>query len=679
MTQSEGSYLLQRYLCETETSHKTLPNLPYHPNGVHVPRDDLSPSSSLQIAKDWLETCVSQHHLCGYNKAKSMPTRILDVGTSTIRLVAGVGMVEQYVCLSHCWGMEPMLETTLDNIDEFQQSIPWEALPATFRDAIEVTRGLGLRYIWIDSLCIIQRDTSIPSDWQKESAKMASVYKGSYVTIAAATSKDSTCHCFEGPTRLEFKPRELEATQKLGDRPCSVYARFALPHAPNVFDRWRFPLLGRAWVFQERLLSPRVIYLGCYELQWECRSEYQCECGAASDDSLHGLVRNPKTCFADGIDGPTSTQYLSAHDPQHKLNCNYCSEKQNNIRGATGPTGISPLYTQNFYTNSEYSPSPYNTRVAWRELLRNYVLLKVTYTSDIFPALSGLAHAWRDRHGSEYLAGLWESSLIHDLTWYTSNTGTRSAEWRAPTWSWASLDDAFYEHDSLFQFMHQKDFIAQGTRVEAVEVVPDGPDWAGQLRHAQISITCRAIPGRLDRNLSTHVDPPDSGFFRPRSYWLSFRHVVYHSRVTYFDRIVWDAESPDFIGTSATIYLLPLGVTAFDTSPIYSETEDTAPISDEPVKCMLVIRTGGSDEFPTYERLGCTHLAPQDVASQTLVPLKDRIPEDDPVQWPQVEFPDERVQKRKLGLRSIEPWQYDAHCEVTKAIREAPLQKFTIV
>jgi hypothetical protein len=179
--------------------------------------------------------------------------------------------------------------------------------------------------------------------------------------------------------------------------------------------------------------------------------------------------------------------------------------------------------------------------------------------------------------------------------------------------------------------MHQKDFVAEGTRVEAVEVMPDGPDWAGQLRHAQISITCKAIPGRLDRNLSTQVDPPTSGFFLPRSYWLSLGHVVYHSRVTYFDHIVWDLESPGSIGKSATIYLLPLVVTAFDTSPTYSETEDTAPISDEPVKCMLVIRTEGSGECPTYERLGCTHLGPQGVASQTLVPLKDRVPEDDPV------------------------------------------------
>jgi hypothetical protein len=149
--------------------------------------------------------------------------------------------------------------------------------------------------------------------------------------------------------------------------------------------------------------------------------------------------------------------------------------------------------------------------------------------------------------------------------------------------------------------------------------------------------------------------------------------------VTYFDRIVWDPESLDIIGSSATVYLLPLVVTAFDPSPTYTETEDTAPINDEPVKCMLVIRTGGSDELPTYERLGRTYLHPGDIANQTLVSPEYRIPDKDPAQWPQVELPDEEVRKRELGLLHMGPWQYDAHCEVTKAMREAPLCTFTIV
>lgn len=185
-----------------------LPDLPCHSNGPYVPTDRFSLASSLNKAKIWLKLCNAEHKPCRFEGPKPLPTRIIDISSPTaIRLVTGAGKKAPYACLSHCWGIEPLLETTPDNFGEFERSIPWDRTPTTFRDAIEFARGLGLRYIWIDSLCIIQHDTGNPSDWQKESSRMASIYENSYVTLAAVTSKDSTISCFEGPWRSRFKPR----------------------------------------------------------------------------------------------------------------------------------------------------------------------------------------------------------------------------------------------------------------------------------------------------------------------------------------------------------------------------------------------------------------------------------------------------------------------------------------
>ena len=79
--------------------------------------------------------------------------------------------------------------------------IPYDAQPQLFKDAIEFTRKLSIRYLWIDSLCIIQSGGGTDSeeenrlsgeDWKKESAKMCSVYANSYLTLAAASA--SSCH-----------------------------------------------------------------------------------------------------------------------------------------------------------------------------------------------------------------------------------------------------------------------------------------------------------------------------------------------------------------------------------------------------------------------------------------------------------------------------------------------------
>ncbi|KAF2688451.1 HET-domain-containing protein [Lentithecium fluviatile CBS 122367] len=672
-----------QFFTNDDLSQKLLPNIPFRPNGARVPSDDFSLSRKLEKAMQWLRLCVSEHTTCGSEAPKPLPTRILDINASPIRLVLGAGRTKRYACLSHCWGEKPVLETTLESISKLQHSVPWDDLPATFKDAVTFARGLGLNYLWIDSLCIIQNDTSDPSDWPKESAQMASIYENAYVTIAAATSANSTVSCFEGkPPSVHnlYKPHKLQSIQKLGAGSCSVSARWSFPHAVDGIERVFFPLLSRAWVFQERILSPRVIYLGVYELQWECRWSNNCECGAVSDNGAAGTnSRNLKATFAEGT-GALNRKNMPLDSVKHKTDCGYCrSGRSHFTRLDAQAQRINRLYTESYVVGSEgFVLPPYPEHVAWRELLNRYTSLKLTYTNDIFPALSGLAHAWHNQHGSRYLAGLWERHFIHDLLWYKFVPHHRPDDWRAPTWSWASLQGGMNLHSSIFLTYHEMQLVAERTRVEAAECALDGPDWAGRLRSAQLSITCKAIAGTIHHWLSLQEMPR---YFTQRDrlpFRLITHDVVYQHEAIFLDSFIQDRESPAFLKSGSAIYLLPLAVTAFNSSPTSTESEDMAPIDDCPVQCLVVSHKEGSGDASTYERIGYAVLHPSLVHRETLVVAENRKPNDDPKEWPQIVPPTEVKRQEELGLK-FNPWRYDAHCKVTKMMREAPTKTFTIV
>ncbi|KAK4190632.1 P-loop containing nucleoside triphosphate hydrolase protein [Podospora australis] len=126
-------------------------------------------------------------------------------------LVSLMGVPADYVCLSRRWGDSKFLTTTTLNIDAHKTSIKTSDMPKTFQDAISFTRSLGLRYLWIDSLCIIQDDLD---DWKAEAEAMARVYMNSYLTLMAvdASSAESGLFrpvkgrlkrpCFIGTTRV---------------------------------------------------------------------------------------------------------------------------------------------------------------------------------------------------------------------------------------------------------------------------------------------------------------------------------------------------------------------------------------------------------------------------------------------------------------------------------------------
>jgi hypothetical protein len=176
-----------------------------------------------------------------------LPRRVPCIdGPSQVRLYISQREVAPYACLSHCWGKSPLLKTTATTLNEFQTRIPWENLPATFQDAIHFTHQLGVKYIWIDSLCIIQDSIE---DWRHEGSVMANIYESSFLTLAATKAPNSKSGCFSVPnSKYMSRVMELEASE-VGcvGTPVEVHARALLPH-DYIEDVGENPLLSRAWV-----------------------------------------------------------------------------------------------------------------------------------------------------------------------------------------------------------------------------------------------------------------------------------------------------------------------------------------------------------------------------------------------------------------------------------------------
>jgi hypothetical protein len=230
---------------------------------------------------------------------------------------------------------------------------------------------------------------------------MADIYENAFITIAATWSNDSNGGCFS-------RTRDLYKQQKLGDT--GLYTGREMPKVPDnnsvIDDQW--PLLTRQWVgspkgkihirytlihslshlhvFQERLLSPRMIHYTKDQLVWECRSAQLSESRKGDWTTDHKTAENK----------------LELHHPRIKTRCD------------------EPV-------------------VGWQALVNAYTALQFTNNSDLIPVLAGIVEREMSRRKHDlYIAGMWKDSLVNDLG-FTNYDGLRRDN-NAPTWSWASLE-----------------------------------------------------------------------------------------------------------------------------------------------------------------------------------------------------------------------------------------------
>lgn len=233
--------------------------------------EDLCTSSNRSFAtlEWWLSDCQRRHKTCGSTSTSPwLPTRLIDVETQPKLVISDsmdTHMPQPYITLSHCWGTLSIVTLTTSTIATFQTAIPVATLPKTFLDAIVVTRKLGFRYLWIDSLCIMQ-DSEV--DWRPESSVMGQVYKRSTLTISALDSENGQGGLFRqrNATEVLSCPASLRLDESGAREDIYVHSCTSIA----IHEIGKGPLSESAWTIQERLLSPRVVYFGHTQIFWEC-------------------------------------------------------------------------------------------------------------------------------------------------------------------------------------------------------------------------------------------------------------------------------------------------------------------------------------------------------------------------------------------------------------------------
>lgn len=394
-----------------------------------------------ELFREWLRVCDHTHrsYVCDPNpdpSQRELPTRLIDVGkdlsdriflrpTSTKlpeKISPTRDVIENrypalfannsdppedtftYIALSHCWGKlsedrKHEFCLSVDNLNERQKNgFHLSDLPLTFRDAITVARLLGIRYLWIDSLCIIQYGDDL-KDWHKEASCMEAVFSNAYFTIAATSAEDSDAGFLarRKPSRHRSKANERPSSKSL-----PPYVPINSPtHGPlyicstaDTFDEdvAGGPLNKRAWVLQERALSRRTIHFTANQAYFECGDGVRCE--------TMSYMRNSRALFLG--------------DPGF-------------------PRGLGMRTT--------------DSRIKLvQSLFRTYMRLDITNPTDRALAISGLEKRLASTFETACQFGIFEKYMWRCLLWTRApeSRGLRQVEYtdfRAPpSWSWMAYD-----------------------------------------------------------------------------------------------------------------------------------------------------------------------------------------------------------------------------------------------
>lgn len=336
-----------------------------------------------------LRMCILKHD-CAKHQTADLPTRLLDLEVTDpdkikLALTKNISRWKKYTeriryaALSYCWGKNNnnTLKTTPSTLKQHLSAIQIADLPRTLRETIWAARDLGIRYLWIDALCILQRDGNISNnkeadaDWQYESAHMNLVYGNALFTFVAAAAANSE----EGLFRDEYR---------------YMYWNHAWPHCDyGTVPISKASISGRAWALQEWTLSSRRLVFTKFGIQFICDD---------TNDNGNCGVR---------INLVTQPEYMRESWPL--LVSNYCS------RDLTNPRDKLPAFSglaQEYAKRCKLSKKDYLAGL-WRHWLPNHLL-------------------WHRQP---------RPSAYHPSRYGNRVAGNSVRQpGRAPTWSWASVD-----------------------------------------------------------------------------------------------------------------------------------------------------------------------------------------------------------------------------------------------
>jgi hypothetical protein len=365
--------------------------------------------ANIQLIRAWLHQCESKH---GKDCMPSLrlsaegdrePTFVIDVIQSCL---VDTPSRCRYVALSYVWGIAPVFTHLLENTQDLRKisSLPLLPIPLTIRDAITLVHAIGERYLWVDSLCIIQ------DDWKMKGAeimRMGSIYSRALFTIIAAAGD----HANSGLPGVEQGTREqVQKILKLAD--CELLTVIDVRKGPSGIDDTKWA--QRAWTFQERVLSNRVLVFSANQVYWSCRA------ASHSEERALEEVRD--------ID-----RYLPSFPQKPDADCLSWEPLQ-------------PLEYCNLYGN----------------LLSSYRERRMTYETDVLNAFNGVTGFLAALQNDTFLWGLPESLFSYAVTWFFTGYSARNhvnvpfeSNGRKemisiPSWSWA----AWSGEDPDYPFLH---------------------------------------------------------------------------------------------------------------------------------------------------------------------------------------------------------------------------------
>lgn len=289
--------------------------------------------------------------------------------------------------LSYCWGRSnDKSKTTKRNLEDRRSRIDLESLPLTIQDAIRLTRIMGIQYLWVDALCIIQSEDGKRNleDFYFEAPRVGSYYSNAYCLISALAAPDSAQGLFTERDTYQYPLKTCTLGFDEDDKQC-----FILKNLVENVRRYQGPAMKRGWCLQERLLSRRIIHWTKDAIFWQCRGlplagELQPH-PSTSDDSL--LRSYEGYILAEPFDKAVGT--------------------------------------------------------SWTTLVRRYMDMNLSFQSDRLAAIQGLGDRLAQHHQDQYFAGVFRSHLAHGLLWYghryvRHTQATDGQQLFFPTWSWGS-------------------------------------------------------------------------------------------------------------------------------------------------------------------------------------------------------------------------------------------------
>ncbi|KAI0706937.1 HET-domain-containing protein [Cerioporus squamosus] len=352
---------------------------------------NLSSHSTYVMATNCIMDCIRNHEQCPPPHSATLPTRVIDCSDPAKPKLHVNHDDEQspYLALSYTRGQCRTFGTTKDTLDTYLLGIGLDSIPQTVRDAIRSTHALGVRYLWVDALCIVQ-DSEV--DKIREIAQMGSIFRNAYFTIIAASAPNAD----EGFLQDRASPSPPDITLPFRC-PDGKVGTMSLSPIWRQYDGSSEPVCQRAWCLEERLLSPRALIYASHTLQYHCQMT-TVNVGNAVCGPITGQ-RLPSLLLRSNSDDPSS---------------------------ALSPNDMKAL------------------RYSWIEAVGEYTQRALGDPADKLVAFAAVAEVFQRAWKSDYLAGLWRHTLVQDLLWYkTSESGYRvrcTTERHGHVWP-SSLDD----------------------------------------------------------------------------------------------------------------------------------------------------------------------------------------------------------------------------------------------